>query len=392
MAGAVTPMTAIEAPLPSNTVGAHEAILNGVSCNSPTQCVAVGHYESSSGGQAFIVVKNSSWGAPRPAFLPPDALPAANGTLNSVSCQSFGNCVAVGQYATANGYQGFIVTEKAGVWSQGVRAPLPGDAVDSSITSLYSVSCVTITTCVAVGQYKNGSTVHDNQGLIVWESAGHWTKAMTAPLPAKAKANFITQLDGISCPSWGNCVAVGQYVNTNPARRPMILTESGGVWVSSVTARLPLDSHYNPWAGLFSVKCTGIGNCVAVGVYQGAHGGQGLIIGSINGQWGRGIVAPLPSGYSYAVNSAQLLSVSCIGLGYCQAVGFFTAGQINRGITISERHGGWGNSTLTPHPANAVAPYYEGLNAVSCNTIQVHCSMVGQYQALVGQPAHIVSN
>jgi len=379
-------LTAAEATLPANSAPIPQADLNSVSCISPVQCVAVGRYQSNDGGHALIITKDTTWGLARSALLPADALGTANAVLNGVSCVSWGNCVAVGQYETAAGFEGLIETERGGIWKYPVRSPLPSDNVGSSVTSLNSVSCVAINHCVAVGQYTNAA---GNQAFIAWQAAGVWDRATRSPLPRRAKSNFITQLDGVSCTSWGYCVAVGQYVNSAPARRGMIVTEAAGVWNKAVGAQLPTNSHANPWAGLFSVRCVSLGNCVAVGVYEGPSHGQGLIIGESHGVWGRGLVAPLPAGFAPGAYASQLLSVSCVSVGNCTAVGQFTAGQIDRGVLISEIKGGWGNPTLTPQPSNAVSPYFEALNGVSCVT--THCSMVGQYQAQLGQPAEIIS-
>jgi hypothetical protein len=215
-------------------------------------------------------------------------------------------------------------------------------------------------------------------------------KAIAAPLPSRARNNYVTQLNGVSCTSWGNCVAVGQYANSSGTREGLIVTQVNGPWSKTAAVALPADAHPSAWSGLSSVKCVSKGNCVTVGVFQGRTHGEGMIVGEGNGVWGHGIDAPNPIGYTYGAYAAQLLALDCSAPGSCVAVGQFTAGQNDRGYAVSEAKGGWGGAQLTPHPSNASAPYYETLNAISC--YDAHCSMVGQYQALVGQPAEIVSS
>jgi hypothetical protein len=386
---AATPLTATQVTFPAGADTIPQAYLNGVDCTSVTQCVAVGRYQAASGGgHALIVTRNgSTWGSAHSISLPANAASVANAALNSVSCVSFTDCVAVGAYNTSTGRAALIVTEKNGVWAAAVRSPLPGGWVASGVTGLNSVKCLTISSCIAVGQFTNGA---GNQGFIVHSSAGVWGHALTAPLPVRAKVNFITQLDGVTCTSVGNCIAVGQYVNTDPAREAMILTEKSGTWVSSVKVALPSDAHRDPWAGLFSVNCTSVGYCTAVGVYEGSHGGQGLIDVEAGGSWRTGIVAPLPAGQSVLNHSAQLLGVTCTSFGNCHAVGQLSAGLQDYGVLVTEKSGHW-SAVETPRPSNAGAPAYSDLTSVDCAS-SASCAMTGDYQAHVGQPALVVTN
>ncbi len=386
---AASPLSAIQVPLPAGADSVPQAFLNGVSCTSVTQCEAVGRYQATTGGgKALIVSRNGgSWGSPHSITLPSNALSVSNATLNAISCVSLGNCVAVGSYNVTGGRAALIVTEHSGTWAAAIRSPLPGGWVVGPSTGLNAIKCQTISACIAVGQFTNGV---GNQGFIVHSTGGTWGHALTAPLPVRAKSNFITQLDGVTCTSVGNCIAVGQYVNTDPAREAMILTEKNGTWISSVRVLLPTDAHRDPWAGLFSVNCTSVGYCTAVGVYQGNHGGQGLLEIEAGGTWRRGVVAPLPAGQSSSNRSIQLLGVTCTSFGNCHAVGQDSAGLLDYGVLETEKSGHW-SAILTPRPTNAGSPIYNVLNGIDCKS-SASCQMVGDYQAHVGQPALIVSS
>ncbi len=387
--GASPSLTAHTSPLPANSATVPQAILNAINCpsNSPVICYAVGRYQSAGGGRALLVAYNGNWGSPQTVTSPPGATNPPFSVLNGIDCTSHDECVAVGQYATPGGYQAMIVSMHHGVWGNAFRSPLPGGAVPATITTLNAISCTSLGNCVAVGQFKNHV---GDQGLIVRERFGTWGNPLVAPLPVRNKPNFITQLDGVSCTSLGNCVAVGQYVNTSPSRQAMILTETAGTWVSSKRALLPLDAHRDPWAGLLGVTCVSRGYCVAVGIYQGAHGGQGLISVEAGGNWRRGIIAPLPLHQLPGVRSNQLLGVTCTTFGNCHVVGQYTFGVLDYGTFTTETHGHWGNAVLVPRPADGISPVYAGLNGVQCLTT-TRCYMVGQYQATLGEPAFIVS-
>jgi hypothetical protein len=349
--------------------------------------VAVGRYQAhTGGGKAMVMFRNGAlWKSPHRITLPFNATSRATGTLNAVSCVSFGNCVAVGSYAISGGRSAMIAVEHKGTWARAFRSPLPGDRIVSAITALNGVHCTSTKNCIAVGQYTN---ISGNQGFIVHSTGGVWGHALLAPLPVRAKSNFITQLDGVTCTSPGNCTAVGQYVNTDPAREAMILSEVAGVWVSSKRVLLPADAHRDPWAGLFSITCSFVRYCTAVGVYQGINGGQGLIEVEAGGTWRRGVPAPLPTGQSLTNRSVQLLSVSCTSFGNCRAVGQDSAEAVDYGVLETEKSGHW-SAVVTPRPSNAAYPIYNVLNSVSCKSPK-SCEMVGEYQARIGQPSMTV--
>jgi hypothetical protein len=74
--------------------------------------------------------------------------------LEGVSCTSSKNCVAVGSYFTSNNYQTLVETSQGASWSV---TPSPNKG--SGINRLYGVSCTTTTSCVAVGTYVKGEQV-----------------------------------------------------------------------------------------------------------------------------------------------------------------------------------------------------------------------------------------
>ena len=69
----------------------------------------------------------------------------------------------------------------------------------------------------------------------------------------------------------------------------MLLTEKGGVWGKGVEAVLPADANSpadDPNVWLTSISCPSAGNCTAVGRYNGY---QGLLLTEKNGHWARGV-------------------------------------------------------------------------------------------------------
>jgi hypothetical protein len=70
--------------------------LNGVSCVSPTTCVAVGDYWGAAGIDHTLI---ESWNGVAWSVVPSPSL-AAERTLYGVSCSSANWCVAVGTHRT----------------------------------------------------------------------------------------------------------------------------------------------------------------------------------------------------------------------------------------------------------------------------------------------------
>ena len=358
----------------------------------------MGRYENSNNGAVLIVSQTKGvWGKPQTITMPTNAEKGANGVLNGVACTSVGNCVAVGAYQSkkSTGAPTFdivnnplVVTEIKGKWHGGQEAPQPPGARQGSVTALNGISCPSPTTCIAVGQYIAQKA---NAAFTVEDLHGHWKGARAVQLHPWALANFITQLDSISCIAVGFCIAVGQFVNGAPSRQALVVELAHNVWHVGHAIVLPAGVR-NPWAGLFSVKCFAWGTCIAVGVVTSGPSkqGQGLIEVQYKGKWMRGILAPHPTNPITDAIADQLLGISCNGYGTCDAVGQYTARDVTQAISIIETKGHWGLASIAPRPKGWIKPTFAGLNAVSCANKST-CVMVGQYQTIVGDPALIVS-
>ena len=143
-----------------------------MSCASAGNCSAGGDYLDGSGHQqAFVVSEvNGSWG--RPSEVPGTAVlnTGWNAGINSVSCESAGNCSAGGSYASGNpsDTHAFIVNETNGSWQQ---AETKGIALldEDQRGAIYSVSCASTAYCSAGGQY--GGVLTNLQAFVVSKSS-----------------------------------------------------------------------------------------------------------------------------------------------------------------------------------------------------------------------------
>jgi PASTA domain/Divergent InlB B-repeat domain len=300
-----------EPPLPANTAAAHGALIPSVSCVSAGNCTAVGVYVDSSGaGQGLLLTETAgTWETGVEATLPSNANADPNATFTAVSCTSLGNCTAVGSYNDDSGAQrALLSTETGGSWTRGVEGSLPANASNSvPIVVLPSVSCASAGNCAAVGNYRDESG--NCWGLLLSESAGTWAAGVKAPLPANAATSQqCAEIISVSCPSAGMCEAVGGYNDSSLSGQGVLLTETAGNWATGVEASLPSNAGGNPLAGLTSVSCPSTQNCSGLGSYgTNSNGQQGVFYAASTtppkqtltvskGGAGSGLVASSPSG------------------------------------------------------------------------------------------------
>jgi hypothetical protein len=221
---------------------------SGVSCSSPSACMAVGNGGSESwngstwSDVAIGVAGNSS-------------------TLNAVSCSGPSACTGVGSFAPniscgpfppcGQPYQLTLIESWNGsVWSIVPSPNVPYDLADD----LTGVSCSGPSACTAVGQ-SDGPLIESWNGSV-------WS-IVPSPNTSSIQNNI---LNGVSCTGPSACTAVGTYDPNDPNQSPIALTliESwnGSVW-SIIPSPNPSPTDRNSLGG---VSCTGSSTCTAVGL------------------------------------------------------------------------------------------------------------------------------
>ncbi|MGH3054560.1 MAG: hypothetical protein ACRDL7_06235, partial [Gaiellaceae bacterium] len=344
--------TGVEASLPVTAAATNQFVhLNAVSCASAGNCTAVGLYVDNSGndnGQGLLLTETAgTWSTGVEAALPANATSTGQDVqLPSVSCTSAGNCVTVGGYFVGPGdTHGLILTETAGSWATGVEPALPANSSGAQGANLYSVSCASVGNCTVVGSYNDSSEA--GQGLLVTEASGTWATGVEAALPANAGTNPGAYLDSVSCPSAGDCSAVGGYRDGSNDQEAVLLTETAGSWATGVEAAMPSNAAANPIAVVPSISCGSAGDCAAVGNYRDSSGNEwALLLTETAGTWADGTEAGLPADAAGdPFGSASLVSVSCASTGSCSAVGGYNvavgAGTGGESLLVTETAGSW---------------------------------------------------
>ena len=331
--GSAAGWTGAEAPVPGGQPDAAN-YLSSIACYSASACLAAGYYFDSSGHrQGWLLTWDGSAWTPSEAPLPANAA-VSTVVLDSAACASGTKCIAIGTYLDSSGQeQSLILTGMGSSWT-GTEAPLPADAItnDSNAANrLTSVTCPSASTCIAVGIYTDSSS--EAQPWIISGEGLSWTTA-DVPFPADvtnqpAVASF--NLDSVSCSSVTDCVASGVYVGSINSEQALLLTGSGTSWTATDA---PLPANDNGGASeLVSAACQPGGRCVTVGRYFPVYNNQqSLILSGQKSSW-TPTEGPMPPNASGS-DASDLFSVACPPASSCVAVGTYADTSATYGLLL----------------------------------------------------------
>lgn len=223
--------SATAAPRPADSSPLVSNSLSGVSCPTPTFCVAVGAAVAEDSTPVALLEQwdGSAW---RMVATPsqPDT------KLSAVSCVSTAFCLAVGENDATSPPLSVVERWDGSSWTL-LPAPASGQQ-----TAPVGVSCPTATFCAAVG--PAGTSANSD---IMWWNGTVWSSTTTTG-----------GLASVSCAGDTRCEAVGSDVSGAVA-----VGWDGSQWTSQMA---------DPGSGMFhlyelgSVSCAGPDSCTAVGV------------------------------------------------------------------------------------------------------------------------------
>jgi Fibronectin type III domain len=363
------PLTIDDGPVPN-------AVATSVDCPIASSCVASGSYTDTIGitHASTYALSGGTWTAAQqlaPAG-PPDY---TFSDLNSVSCISVGNCIAVGDYRISTVQtESFYAVESSGTWARGVELPLPSDAAsDPAQTTFVSASCdLGGTTCQLLGEYTTTTiptSVHSVVDTYVFGTGLTGSPQEIAQLSGRDGI----ELSSISCTSSTDCVAVGAQTASFSSQATYVI-ESGGSWGTPSVLQNPKDPT-NPAELLSTISCIAAGSCVAAGNWVSDQGNvYGESYTESGGAWGSAVDIGEPS----QLMNPYVDDISCVTtVSTCTIVGALSdsMGSLHA-ATAQMTNGHWGQLAPAGVPSGATSDHE--LLGVSCAT-GVQCTAVGYY-------------
>jgi photosystem II stability/assembly factor-like uncharacterized protein len=235
-------------------LGGASSQLNSIDCVTATRCRAVG-----SAGRRSLVLRTGN-GATWFREASP-SLGNGDNTLASIDCVSNGHCTAVGGYdpvASDGALTRTLVLRMNGgpPWTV---VPSPNPAPSQSRAFLDEVSCVTPSTCVAVGGVEPGAAAGGRAFILRTTDGAVWTRSATPPSTGDV------EIAGVECQTATACTATGLVWNaahTRVQRNALLRTTNGTSWSS------PSPESERPGRALIGVSCTSEVTCVSVGTFN----------------------------------------------------------------------------------------------------------------------------
>jgi hypothetical protein len=261
----------------------------------------------------------------------------SGGIPRGVSCLSATSCYAVGRYDAGLGEaRPFVEAWNGTSWSL-QESPIAGN------TGLDAVSCSSESACAAVGTF-NGTT------LVERLTGGRWA---TQRLPVLRSPT----LRAVACVSETLCIAVGRV-----AEGALALRWNGREWVTqTVPDPTEIFAEANAW-DLTAISCTSSTNCIAVGSYER---GEIFTTFPLAEHWDG-------TAWSVVEAPAHILSgLSCTSLTFCAGVGSIESGGVHR--TVADH---WDGESWTTKTTTNPSRTWNVLNGVSC-TSSTFCMAVG---------------
>jgi hypothetical protein len=311
------------APLPAGVGGG----LFDITCANPVDCWAVGTQleDGGNGNSTGALVEN--WNGTTWSVVP---IPTPSGTgvvgafLQGVSCTSPSSCIAVGYTTDIHGGNLNDLIEQ---WNGSSWTIVPGAATAQTYDQLMRVNCLSADNCWAVGnagpvqQDPNFLPIYPgavgDQGLIEHWDGSTWTVVPSTSEPSPG-GGF---LYGIECLSASDCWASGAVTDDTGQGSGLLMERWNGSAWTDVSSTVPVPNGTPGGAILSSISCVGPLSCWAVGSYGtfGGGGGSGFQPQAFIEYWNGSSWSIEPSPQ---VGPIDLLnSVSCIAGVGCTAVG-----------------------------------------------------------------------
>lgn len=278
----------------------------------------------------------------------PPSLAGSNPYLNGVSCISATSCFAVGGYTDESGDSTPLVE----YWN-GAQWSVQSAPAGPNGSSFNDVSCTSSTSCVAVGSSNENSLSNLKPFMDTWNGS-EW---QLTPIPKTNPHHLESLLGSDSCIK-NSCVAVGG----EEAAGGLTEVRKSGTWL--------VVANSSPDGAIFQgVSCSSSKYCMAVGEINSGNAPMAYL-------WNGAKWSPT-NVLVEGEDSTNLFGVSCVKPNECFAAGFFGSENNNTPRTLVEEWTGstWMILPKTPDPGGAGT---DDLASIYC-TSAMDCVAVGDY-------------
>jgi hypothetical protein len=320
-----TKWSKVAAPDPGGTKTHNESQLDAIRCTSASSCWAVGSYSNATKSGAQLLHWNGTqW---TQAHVPVPSGKGIASDLFDVACTSANSCWAVGEYATFGSNNevsyNFAVRWDGTTWSK-VSMPNPAGTMNGDENSLFAIRCAGPDDCWAGGVFGTDDVVSlEVNQLLHWN--GHkWSQA-SVPNPAGIMNGDYNSISGLSCTSASNCWAVGTDGTSSlssSSYQNEVLHWNGHHW-SKVTTPNPDGTGSGASNYLASVNCATPDNCWAVGTFGDNGSDQATSGAALHWKGTKWVLTTTPQpGGSDTSDETSLNDVRCVSAKDCWIVGF----------------------------------------------------------------------
>ncbi len=267
------------------------------------------------------------------------------------------------------------VTATSGTWGKAKEVPGTAALNVGGSAQTAAVSCPSPGNCGAVGNYTDRD--HGFMVFAVSEVRGRWGTAKKIPGLSALAAGGLARVTSVSCPSAGNCAAGGFYVDGHAHTQAFLVTQVRGNWGTAKEVPGTKTLNVGGSAMLNSMSCASAGNCAAGGYYDASAGYEAFVVSEVGGTWHRALEVPGSASLNTG-NSAAVSSVSCPSAGNCVAGGTYNNLSGSQGFVVSEVHGHWHHALDVPGLSSLNAGGGANLDTVSCSSAG-NCAAGGYY-------------
>ena len=249
--------------IPAPPASGQEHAVDGLSCVSAGDCIVLA---SSMDSESSVI---DTWdGSEWTSRTAADPAGVADG-ISTLSCVSATFCVAGGSAPQPDpGSKKPLLASWDGSRITPMKVPAPAATdipTDYGAPVIYAVSCVSRTSCAAVGTYMTDSSAATGFGFAEVLSRNGWTETTIA----RPQGASLSMLFGVSCTSERSCLAVGTAGSPATSLSAAAVTYNGKTWVPQTGLPRPGNGNSDYFG---DVSCPDARDCIIAG--QAGQAGQ----------------------------------------------------------------------------------------------------------------------